>query len=412
MREHPDRETLKKFISGQLAFEDARLIDRHLAACWECRDRADEISEQVALQRSDSWLQPSYDEAFEGAASRAADRLASVLEETRDVEDLFAQLMQEPPSERRRKVVTEERFRTLQLSQFLRCRSQATWSSDPAEAVELARLAVEVALHLDTGRYGSCLVEDARALAWGYLGNSLRISSDLWRSERALQQAWFHHAQSEDMLTATEILGFTSSLRVAQSLYDEAAKLSNRSIVLCRRAHDHHREGLGLIRKGMILCYQGRYRAAIQATQAGLGKIDPQSDARLVLAGKHNLICALTHAGAAMKAKASLEQSRHLYQERMDRVRLRWLEGLIARDLGDLSEVEKALGEVRDVFLDREMGVEVFLVSFDLAQAYAQYGHWGQVKEVLSEAIPLGDALGLGEKTLMARLLYIQAVCS
>ncbi len=412
MREHPDRETLKKFISGQLASEDARLIDRHLAVCWECRDRADEISEEVALQLSDSWLQPSYDEAFEDAASRAADRLASVLEEARDVEDLFAQLMQEPPSERRRKVVAEERFRTLQLSQFLRCRSQATWSSDPTEAGEMARLAVEVALHLDAGRYGSCLVEDARALAWGYLGNSLRINSDLWRSERALQQAWFHHAQSEDMLTATEILGFTSSLRIAQSLYDEAAKLSNRSIALCRRAHDHHREGAGLIRKGMILCYQGLYRAAIQTTQAGLEKIDPQSDARLVLAGKHNLICALTHTGAAMEARASLEQSRHLYQEQMDRVRLRWLEGLIARDLGDLSEVERALGEVREVFLDRQMGVEVFLVSFDLAQAYARFRHWEPVKEILSEIIPLGEALGLGEKTLMAKLLYIQAVCS
>lgn len=409
MREHPDRETLQQFISGQLGSEDARLTDRHLAVCSECRDRADEVSEWLALQLLDSWLRPGYDEAFERAADKAAERLAVVLAEARSVEDIFAQLMQEPASERRRKVASEERFRTIKLSQLLRSRSRERWSSDPGAAMELADLAVEVALHLDAGLYGSSLAEDARALAWGYLGNSFRITSDLWRAEQALRQAWSHHLHSEDLFTETEILGFTSSLRIAQGLYDEATQLSDRSIAIYRQGQDFPLEGSALIKKGVILCYQGHYREAISVTQAGLEKISPDDNPRLSLTGKHNLIWSLSHAGLPVEARKLLEQSRSLYLERVDLIRLRWLEGLVARNLNQFAEAEKALCDVRDFFLESQIGSEVVLVSLDLAEIYIRQSRCRQAMESVKEIIPLGEALGLRKKVLVARLLYERA---
>ncbi|HEV2845333.1 MAG TPA: hypothetical protein VG477_10845, partial [Thermoanaerobaculia bacterium] len=187
MREHPDLETLKEFIKGQLTSEDARTTDRHLAVCSECRDRADEISRRLALRLLDSWLRPGYDEAFERAVDGATVRLEGILEEGRRTEKLLADLLQEPPAKRRQRIAREERFHSLKLSQLLLSHSREAWFHDPAVAVDMADLAVEVSLHLETGRYGSNLVEDSRALAWGHLGNALRIKSDLWRAEQAIR---------------------------------------------------------------------------------------------------------------------------------------------------------------------------------------------------------------------------------
>src|SRR5258706_3775150 len=196
MTDHPDRETLKRFVAGEQTSGDARRTDQHLSFCSECRDRADEISTRQAIRLLDSWLSPGYDEAFDRAAERVVEQLASFAEPPGSAECLLAELLRETVSERRRRIVTEERFHSLKLCQLLQGRSRNAWTSAPATALEMADLAVEVTQYLDSGRYGTCVVEDARALAWSHLGNAFRIGSDHWRAEQALHQAWAHHLLS------------------------------------------------------------------------------------------------------------------------------------------------------------------------------------------------------------------------
>lgn len=409
MRDHPDRETLQQFISGQLASEDARLTDRHLAVCSECRDRADEVSGRLALQLLDSWVRPSYDEAFERAADQASGRLAIILAEDRNTKDLLADLLKVPAEERRRKIAEEEVFRTPKFSQFLRARSREMWISDPHAASHLADLAVEVALHLDMGRYGSSLVEDCRALAWAYLGNTYRITSDLWRAEQAVRQAWLHHVRAgEDALTETELLSITISLRSAQESYDEALKLSDRAIAIYREAHDRHMEGSMLIKKANSLVYQGRGKEAVPIIRAGLERIDPDQDPRLLLAGQHNLINAFCRAGEPQKAYEMLQRGRTQLRDAspMDVPRLKWLEGQILTGLGKFHSAERSLCEAREFFLDHQIGIEVALVSWHLAEVYVEHGRWRQAKDVLRDVIALSEAFGLRSKAFMARLMY------
>jgi tetratricopeptide (TPR) repeat protein len=406
MREHPDRETLQQFISGQLGSEDARLTDRHLAVCSECRDRAEEVSEWLALQLLDSWLRPGYDEAFERAADRAANSLALIIEEARSKEDSLDSLLQASISERRLRIANEKQFQTLKLSEFLRSRSRNSWYLDPAVALELADLAVEVAQRLDTAKY-------ARALAWAYLGNAYRINSDLWRAERAIQRAWLHHFQAErDAYTETELLNLSASLRSTQGSHEEAVSFSDRAISIYREAEDLHSEGGMMIQKGFCLGLGGHCRQAIYFIRSGLEKISPDQEPRLLLAGRHNLIWSLANSGAPEVARDLLEQSWPLFHSldyRVGLVRLRWLEGQIARDLGDFTMAKAAMFEVRDFFLDHQIGIDAFLVSLDLAEVYVHIGRPRQVKEVLENIIPLGEALGLKTKVLVARLLYEQA---
>lgn len=414
MRDHPDRETLKQFISGQLDSEEARLTDRHLAVCSECRERADEISEWLALQLLDSWLRPGYDEAFERAVDRAAGSLALIAEEARNKEDSLDSLLLIPSPERRLKIANEKQFQTLKLSELLRSRSRNYWFLDPAVALELADLAVEVAQRLDTAKYGTSLVEDARALAWAYLGNTYRINSDLWRAERAIQKAWLHHFQAErDPYTETELLTLSASLRNTQGAHGQAVNFSDQAIAICREAEDLHLEGVMMIQKGFCLGLGGCYSYAIPFIRSGLEKITPEEDARLTLAGRHNLIWSLANSGSSQVAFDLLKESWplfHSFDYRMDLVRLRWLEGQIAGDLGEFVMAKTAMLEAREFFLGEQIGIDTFLVSLDLAELYTYASCPGKVKEILEDVIPIGEALGLKTKVLAARLLYEQAL--
>src|SRR5436305_1493705 len=124
MTDHPDRETLKRFVAGEQSSSEARQTDRHLSFCTECRDLADDISTRAALRLLESWLCPGYDEAFERAAERVVERLVGFAEDPRSTESLLADLLREPLSGRRRRIVDEERFHSLKLCQLLQSRSR------------------------------------------------------------------------------------------------------------------------------------------------------------------------------------------------------------------------------------------------------------------------------------------------
>jgi len=412
MTDHPDRETLKRFITGEQSSGDARRTVQHLSFCSDCRDRADEISTGQALRLMDSWLSPSYDEALDRAAERVVERLAGFAEDPRSTEGLLTELLGEAAPGRRHRIVNDEKFHSLKLCQLLQSSSRKAWASAPSMALEMADLAVEVTQYLDTGRYGTVVVEDARALAWSYLGNAFRIGSDYRRAEQALEQAWSHHVRAgEDAYTETELLVLTASLRRDQARYQEAVQLTDRAIALYREGQDSHLEGAALILKGLTLGQDGRSREAIPLLRMGLKHIDPQKDPRLVFAGRHNLIGFVSESGAPGKAFELLEKNRHLHQDlgRMDLARAQWLEGKIANELGRFAKAKIVLDGVRESFLDLQAGAEFFFVSLDLARVYSQSGSRSQAKEVLGELIPLGEGLGLSKGVFLARLLYEKA---
>lgn len=410
---HPSGETLWAFVTGGLAAEDALRVEKHLDTCPVCEEQTGEIASSLGPALLDSWREPGYDEAIEHATDGLAEWLAGAFREASNAEHLLADLLREPVRERRRRVWDEERFHSPKLCQLLGERSREAWFSDPAAALEMADLAVTAAERLDPRRHGSSLIEDTRAIAWGYLGNAFRINSDLWRAEQAMRQAWLHHAcAGGDVFTETELLSFTCSLRDIQGRTDEALRLSDRVIALYREGQDFNLEGAALIRKGVVLGDQARFGEAILTLREGIARIEPGENPRLLLMGTHNLIAYLPEIGAPGEAAKLLERSRPLYQDWGDPMtiaRLRWVEGEIAMRLGRYGEAERALREVRDFYAERTLGVDAMRVSLDLAELYLENKRYQLVKKIAGEVIPLGTSLGLRRQTFLARLLFEKA---
>jgi tetratricopeptide (TPR) repeat protein len=411
--DHLKRAVLERFVEGELPSEEARRIERHLAICSDCREMADQVSLLTKLQILDSWLHPGYDDAFERAAVGAAERLESLLIESRSTEDLFAELLRETVQVRRFKIRNEERFHSLKLCQLLQKRSRENWFLDPAAALELADLAVVVAQYLDFGRYGSGLVEDSRALSLAYLGNAFRITSDLWRADQALRQAWIHHFEAgEDPSTETELLDLTCSLRNVQGRYDEAARLSDRVIANHREGQNRRLEGAALIHKACVLGHSGRYAEATLLVRAGLARIDANQSPQLLLSGIHNLVWLLCRSGSPEKARDLLATNRILFDELGEGnallMRMPRLEGEVVGSLGLYSQAEALFLNARDRYLECGFGTDVLTISFDLAEIYTRAHQRRKAKNLLSEIIPMGEALGLRQDVFLARLLYNQ----
>jgi tetratricopeptide (TPR) repeat protein len=342
-----------------------------------------------------------------------AGQLPEILREIDDSVILLAEILGTPEPERRALLENGVRYRSLQLCQLLETRSREAWFDDPARSVELAELAVAVAERLDDDHYGTLLAEDARASAWAHLGNAYRVASRHGHAEEALRIAESHYQRSgEDAYTEAQILSFKASLRSAQGKYDDAAHLLDGAITIYREARDRYEEGRALILKGTVLGYAGRYQEAVRLIRKGQSKTDLFKEPRLLVAARHNLIWFLNESGHPGEAQESLTETRRLYQdlgERMNLVRLRWLEGKIARGLGHPDEAAAALKDARDAFLENGIGIDAALVSLDLAVVYMQRGETGAIKQLAAELVPIFEAGAVHPQAYAAFLLFRQA---
>lgn len=355
-----------------------------------------------------------FEEQFRRAAERVRGRLPGMLQEIDDATATVKDLLERSAPERRDLVRSERvRLHGLALCNLLEEKSREAWFTDPDWAVELADLAVEVANRLDIDHYGKALVEDARALAWAYLGNACQVASDLRGAEEALRRAEEHHLRGDqDELTAAQILSFQASLRNAQGRFNEAADLLDRAITIYRDANDRHLEGRTLIQKATALGYAGKLSQAERLIRRGLSRISLVKEPQLLVAARHNLIWYLTESGHFEEARTALEETRGLYlrlAERINLVRLRWLEGRIALGRGHLDEAETALREARDAFIERGIGFDVALVSLHLAGVYAKKGDTAEMKRLAAEMVPIFQSRDLHPEALAALAVFQQA---
>src|SRR6202035_2504053 len=284
---------------------------------------------------------------------------------------------------------------------------------DPARMLFFAELAALAAGSLPAERYGQEPVEDMRARAWAELANARRVSDDLAGADEAMTAAVAHLQHgSGDLLLLARLMDLTASLRTAQRSFAEAFRLLDSAFLLYKACGERHLAGRTLISKGIYAGYKDDPREAVRLLSAGLSMIDPSREPELVLTAAHDLTWWVADMGQVEEARQLLRQTRPLYElepGRMNRLRLRWLEGKIAAGRSQLAEAEAAYREVREGFARQELPYQQALASLDLAMVWVQQGKTAETRAIVEEMVLAFRALRIEREVLVALLLLRDA---
>jgi tetratricopeptide (TPR) repeat protein len=408
---HPDRQILEKFLADELPARDSRSLQRHVLVCAACEERLIALLPSAPPSAANPTPLDLIRRVLEEARGEA--RRLTLTEERAQAPSLWERLQGRGQTGRRDPAWEEPAHRNWGLFELLIDQSQRSLSQEPKRAEELARLALGVAGRLDEEVYGLGAVEAAKAKAWTHLGNSLRVLSDFHGAGKALRIAELRFARSWlDPLDEAFLFECRATLRRAQGHHPEALELLDTAISIYREVNEPHLLGRSLMIKGLTLQYAGDSQAACECFRASLFLLDGAREPRLIVLGQCNLLFALHESGRPAQAEALLPQAKVLVEQagrRLDRVRLRWIEGRIAAALGRPAEAEEAFLEAREEFAENGIGYDTALVSLDLAALYARLGRSAETRRLASEMLPIFQSRELHREALAALIVVQRA---
>ncbi len=302
------------------------------------------------------------------------------------------------------------------LCESLIARSQACRWQDPEQMVLLAERAVAAAESVDLMEYGLELVADLRARALAELANAHRVSDDLESAERTLRRAVEWSARgTQDPLLLARIMRLTAALRSSQRRFGEAIALLDACYTIYECHGDRSNAGRALISKGLYIGYDNNPEAAIRFLEAGLARINPATDPKLILSAVHNLVGFLADCGRFEEARRILRRARPAYLAEGDRlalIKMRWLEGRIAAGLGETATAEESFLEVQRDLEQAGLVYHVALVSMDLADLWLRAGRTAEVREIVEEIVAIFRVRRITREALAALLLFREALAA
>jgi tetratricopeptide (TPR) repeat protein len=431
--EHPRRDLLDRFLRGRLPAAETRSVLQHLvagcevcrrttAAFWELRTDPSNPhapaapavdSEPVALGVGGGEAADAYDRVIDRVFRQIQHKDVVLQREAAQARETLDELGEHPFPHQLLLVSNSARFRSRSLCELLLERCHEAGFQDPQRAIDLAHLAVAVAHQLPADDTPVEIVRGIQARAWAQLGNALRISGDHAAAEQAFESAEGLLADPRIVpLDRARVLDQLASLRRDQGRYGEAFRLLDRVIAIFRKLGQWHLLGRGLAQKAMVYDEVGDVETEMTLLRQALDLLDPQADPRMFLAARHNLVLALNQSGRHREAFALMHHTRPLYLEAGDRinlVRLRWLEGAVAAGQGRIDRAEAAFREVRDAWTELGLGLDAALAALDLAAIYALQGRAADMRRLAEEMLVIFQSLSIHREALAAILVFHQA---
>lgn len=127
---------------------------------------------------------------------------------------------------------------------------------------------------------------------------------------------------------------------------------------------------------------------------------------------RHNKIYWLVDLGRYAEAEELLAETRPLYahaSEPLNRLRLPWVEGRIAKHMDRPEEAEYLFQKVRQGFIKHGIAYDAALVSLELAEIYVQQGRKEELKELAQEMVTVFRSRNVEREALAALLMLHHA---
>lgn len=411
MKIHPNDATLEEALLSM--DDDHRRVVLHAAHCSYCRSKLYYLPRPPVAP--DAVSLPNYEAVLDRALASVEACAAGLIRERDEAPGLLVELLPLSFEERERRVREEARFQTWGVFELLVERSGELGIPDPEEAEAVARLAVAVSEHLDSGRYRPGLIADLRARAWAFLANSLRIRSDLRGAESAFETAFsLLDSGTGDPLDLGILLDLRASLLRDQRDLSGAVGLLRQAIeIFDSKRGDPHRAGRSMVNLATVHAHSMRFEEAIPLLTEAIKRVDGDREPRLLLCARHNLITYLADLGRSLEAHRLYRDTRPLYRsfaEPWVQNRRKWVRAKIARGLGQTAHAETLFLLARDGFVAEGIPYDTALVSLELASLYAGQGRRAELKRLSEEMLPIFTSQRIHREALAALGFFRAAV--
>jgi tetratricopeptide (TPR) repeat protein len=408
--DHPTWIELRDFWSGGLAAERVRAVVRHLLeGCEPCGALLSPHLKALfgfPLPEEEMQYEDAYDAVLDRAFAAVAERVSRPTGRLEWIRETLAS----PPLRRPSVAGVADPAAGPAGFEALLERCAAVRYEDPARMVDLARFAASLADRLDPRQYGTKRVANLRCRAWTELANAYRVADRLREGLDALDTAaGAFVAGTADEAIGARLLDVQASLDSDRRSFAEAlASLDVVHAVHLRRG-DPHLAGRALLTKGLYAGYEGDAERAVELMAEGLALVDGQRDPGLMFGAVHNLARALMECGRYEEARELLRSNRSTdCGGRVNRLKVRWLEGQIAAGLGELDGAERALAEVSRGFEEIDLRYKAALAALELAAVHLRQGRWDEARDRALGAVGVFAGLGIGREA-MASVLVIRA---
>lgn len=407
MNDHPTWIELREFWNGDLAAERVRRVVRHLLeGCQLCGALLPiELKVLFGFPLGAAELEETadaYDAALDRAFAAVAQRICRPDGRLEWIRETLASPQPRPAGAD--STVGPPGFEAL----LERC--AAVRYDDPARMVDLARFAASLADRLDSRQYGTKRVANLRCRAWTELANAYRVADRLREGLNALDTAAGSFvAGSADEALGARLLDVQASLDADRRRF--AAALESLDVVqaIHLRRGDRHLAGRALLTKGLYTAYAGDPERSAELLEEGLALVDRRRDPGLVFGAVHNLARSLMECGRFAEARELLRSNRPSDPGgRVNRLKVRWLEGEIAAGLGELDGAERVLAEVRLGFEEIDLPYKAALAGLELAAVHLRQGRTEEARTRGLEAVEVFAGLGIAREA-MAAVLVIRA---
>lgn len=418
--EHPSPAELLAIARGEPGHDSARM---HVeGGCASCTAKLRQAA-GVEIRRLEDL---AYDVVFEenevvrdGYYDALAPRLGAWKSvgkgETVSAQELEAQLLAVPIADRRDRIRRSRRFASFGLVEHLVERARDEGFREPARAVELANLALEVAEVLEEAGIPERIAADAQALAWAMLANAHRIQAELIEAERAMAAAKRLLAGGTGHAWVRgEILSLEGSLRTDEARFGEAVAVLTEASAIYRVLGDLERQGKIVMQLGNAAGEAGETETAIRLLERSVALLREGGAVRLALRAQQALGEWLRRDGQTQKARAAYNRTRDEYlrviEDPVSRLRLAWHGALISADEGETEGAVRELARIRREFEDLESVYDVCLVALDIVAVSLSAGRLNGVRTVARELAMVFSSRQIHHQALEALALFQQAI--
>jgi tetratricopeptide (TPR) repeat protein len=416
LSEHPTPAELDAFLAGSLARGRFREVSRHLLhGCADC---------QTLLARGFAAMEPlpesvpviqagvDYDRALDAAFGKLRSQERYFRREEARGRKVALKLA---AAGSLRAVIdgTDITFRGLGALTALLEQSWALRTENQREMVSLARAAVNVARRLNPRRFAPELRADLEAWAWGELANALRARDDLDEAERAFGTAFdlFDQGTGAPHLKA-RLYDLHASYLGTRRRFGLAFEALDTARATYLELGESHLAGKALVVKAVYTFYSGRPEEAIRLNEEGSKRIrkglDPDLDFSVIL----NHLLFLVDCGRCSEAKKALfllQKDIQRLNGRIQRLRLRWIQGRISAGLGEWESAEQAFTEVKDGLEEAGMGFHAALASLDLALLWMRQDRYAEAEDLALETVEVFVALRVRREAFGALMILKDA---